>query len=126
MVEETKFKLDELLRQLATTGDVEASAVVRRDGLMIASNLPSKIDSRTVAAMTAALVGTAETCTAELQRGRFKTVIVEGEMGKIVSVGAGDLAILVCLVKPVANLGLVLLAMDRTAKNIDELLLKRG
>jgi len=79
MAEETKTKLENLLGELNQTGDIEASAIVRRDGLMIASNLPSKIDSRTIAAMAAALVGTAETCSSELARGQFKQVIVESE-----------------------------------------------
>ena len=122
MPEETKDKLENLLVELSQTGDIEASAIVRRDGLMIASNLPSKIDSRTIAAMAAALVGTAETCSSELARGQFMQVIVESELGKIVSVGAGKMAVLVCLVKPIGNLGLVLLAMDRTNKKIEKVL----
>lgn len=122
MPEEVKVQLEELLTQLASTGDIDASAIVRRDGLMIASNLPSKIDSRTIAAMSAALVGTAETCSSELQKGMFMQVIVESELGKIVSVGAGKLAILVCLVKPLGNLGLVLLSMSRTGKKIETIL----
>jgi len=39
-----------------------------------------------------------------------------------VSVGAGKMAVLVCLVKPTGNLGLVLLAMDRTSKKIEKVL----
>ncbi|MEW6329030.1 MAG: roadblock/LC7 domain-containing protein [Candidatus Micrarchaeota archaeon] len=122
MPEDIKIRLEELLGELASSaGDIEASAVVRRDGLMIASNLPSRIDSHTIAAMTAAIVGTAETCSSELKRGDFMQVIVESENGKIVSTGAGKLAILVCLVKPTANLGLVLLSMNRTADKIAEI-----
>jgi len=121
-VEDIKLKLEELLGELASSaGDVEASAVVRRDGLMIASNLPPRIDSHTIAAMTAAIVGTAETCSSELKRGAFMQVIVESENGKIISTGAGKLAILVCLVKPTANLGLVLLSMNRTAETIADM-----
>ena len=122
MGEEIKIQLEDLLGQLAQAGDIEASAIVRRDGLMIASNLPSKIDSRTIAAMSAALVGTAETCSSELQKGAFLQVVVESELGKIVSVGAGKLAILVCLVRPMGNLGLVLLSMERSARKIDGVL----
>ena len=121
-MEDIKLKLEELLGELASSaGDVEASAVVRRDGLMIASNLPPRIDSHTIAAMTAAIVGTAETCSSELKRGAFMQVIVESENGKIISTGAGKLAILVCLVKPTANLGLVLLSMNRTAETIADM-----
>ena len=122
MPEEVKVQLEELLGELSQTGDIEASAIVRRDGLMIASDLPSKVDSRTIAAMSAALVGTAETCSNELRRGSFLQVVVESELGKTVAVGAGDLAVLVCLVKSAGNLGLVLLAMDRTAKKIEKAL----
>lgn len=119
---EVKERLELILGDLRKAADVEASAIVRRDGLMIASDLPSRIDSRTVAAMTAALVGTAETCSNELKRGSFSEVVVDSEKGKVVAIGAGPLAILVCLMRPEGNLGYVLLAMERAAKNIDGLL----
>lgn len=122
MLEEKKVKLEKILADLKTIGNIEASAIVRRDGLMIASNLPSSIDSRIIAAMSAAIVGTAETSSAELQRGRFLQVIVESEGGKIISTGAGQLAILICLVTREANLGLVLLEMGRVAEKIANLL----
>jgi len=116
-----KEKLEEILSELAGTGEIEASAVVRRDGLMIESNLPSKINSKTIAAITAALVGTSETSTKELELGEFMQVMVESELGKIIAVGAGKLAILVSLVKPQASLGFVLLSMERAAKKIREI-----
>jgi len=122
MPEETKVKLENFLGELSQTGDIEASAIVRRDGLMIASDLPSKVDARTIAAMAAALVGTAETTSGELARGNFKQVIVESELGKVVSVGAGKLAVLVCLVKKNGNLGLVLLTMERVGKKVEGVL----
>jgi len=120
--EETKVKLENTLAELSQTGDIEASAIVRRDGLMIASDLPSKVDGRTIAAMAAALVGTAETTSGELARGSFKQVVVESQLGKIVSVGAGKLAVIVCLVKKNGNLGLVLLTMARVAKKVEDVL----
>lgn len=119
---EVREQLELILSELRRAGDVEASAIVRRDGLMIASDLPPRIDARTVAAMTAALVGTAETCAGELRRGVFSQVIVDGERGKIVAVGAGPLALLVTLVRPEGNVGLVLLAMEKSAKAIEGLL----
>src|SRR3989338_10797568 len=122
MPEETKTRLEDLLGELSQTGDIEASAIVRRDGLIIATILPSKIDSRTIAAMAAGLVGTAETCSSELARGQFLQVIVESELGKVVSVGAGKLAVLVCLVKTTGNLGLVLLSMGRMGGKIEKIL----
>lgn len=117
-----KEQLGRVLEELRKAGDIEASAIVRRDGLMIASDLPARIESRTVAAMTAALVGTAETCSSELKRGIFEEIVVDSENGKIVAIGAGKLAILVCLVQKEGNLGLVLLAMEKAGKKIDSLI----
>jgi hypothetical protein len=119
---EVKEELNRVLEELRKAGDIEASAIVRRDGLMIASDLPARIESRTVAAMAAALVGTAETCSSELKRGIFEEIVVDSENGKIVAIGAGKLAILVSLVQKEGNLGLVLLAMERAAKKIDSLI----
>lgn len=119
---EVKEQLELVLDELRRAGDIEASAIVRRDGLMIASDLPARMESRTIAAMTAALVGTAETCASELKQGIFNEVIVDSANGKIVAIGAGKLAILVCLMRKEGNIGLVLLAMERAAKNIEGLL----
>ena len=117
-----KEEMDTILSELRKAGDIGAAAVVRRDGLMVASDLPEGVESRTVAAMTAALVGTAETFSSELKRGLFKEVVVDSAKGKIVAIGAGKLAILVCLMRSEGNLGFVLLSMERAAKSVEELL----
>jgi len=119
---EIKEELQRVLEDLRKAGDIEASAIVRRDGLMITSDLSPRVESRTVAAMTAALVGTAETCSDELKRGIFSEVIVDSEKGKVVAIGAGKLAILVSLMRAEGNLGLVLLSMERASKKIRILL----
>jgi len=119
---EVKEQIELILADLRKAGDIEASAVVRRDGLMISSDLPARVESRTVAAMTAALVGTAETFSGELKRGTFQEVMVDSEKGKIVAIGAGRLAILVCLMRQEGNLGYVLLSMERAAKAIESVL----
>lgn len=119
---EVKESIELVLDELRKTGDIEASAVVRRDGLMISSDLPARIESRTVAAMAAALVGTAETTSNELKRGAFQEVVVDSEKGKVVAIGAGKMALLVSLMRPEGNLGFVLLSMERAAKNIEAIL----
>lgn len=119
---EVKESIGLVLDELRKTGDIEASAVVRRDGLMIASDLPSRVEGRNVAAMTAALVGTAETTSSELKRGAFQEVVVDSEKGKIVAIGAGRLSILVCLMRAEGNLGYVLISMEKAATKIDDLL----
>jgi len=105
--------LQNLLHELHSSPEVEAAAVVRRDGILIAGSLPEGVDSKSVAAMTAAIVGTAEQSAITLNRGAFRQVIIEADKGKIVSIGIGPLALLSCLVRPSANLGLVLLQMNK-------------
>jgi len=115
-------KLEELLHEFERRAEIAAAAVVRRDGLMIAYDLPTGVDARKIAAMAAAIVGTAERATYEMGQGRFQIVMIEGEKGRMVAMGAGEKAILLALLRPEANVGLVLLEMERTAKQVQETL----
>ncbi|MEM3364276.1 MAG: roadblock/LC7 domain-containing protein [Candidatus Micrarchaeia archaeon] len=119
---EKRQELETILAELRKVGDISASAIVRRDGLMVASDMPNYVDGRTIAAMTAALVGTAETSADELKIGGFNQVIVESGDGKLVATGAGSMAILACLVSKNANLGLVLLSMENASKKVSDIL----
>ncbi len=85
---------------------------------MILSSLPEAVNSKAVAAMAAAIVGTGETASKELSIGVLNQVVVESGSGKLVSVGAGSDAILAVLIKPKANMGLILMNMERAAKKI--------
>lgn len=117
-LEEKQNELETVLAHLQEFGDIQGAAIVRKDGLMISSSLSPKIDSRTIAAMSAAIVGTAETSAGELHLGKFPQIIVESEKGKLIAIPAGTPALLVCLVRPTGNLGLVLLEMGRASEKI--------
>lgn len=119
---EKRQELESLLAELRKVSDIEASAIVRRDGLMVASDMPNYVDGRTIAAMTASLVGTGETSVGELKLGEFGQAIIESTEGKLVAMGAGKQAVLACLVGKEANLGLVLVSMDKSSKRIGEIL----
>src|SRR3990172_4616714 len=115
-------RLDAIIEELASVTDIRAAAVVRRDGLIITHTLPDGVDPKIVAAMTAAIVGTSEKATVQLDQGRFNRALIESDDGKLISTGAGDEALLVALVYRDANLGLVLMALERAAKRVDEVL----
>src|SRR5437773_675969 len=83
---------------------------------------PEGVDPKIVAAMTAAIVGTSEMATIQLSQGRFVRAIVESDHGKLLSLGAGEEALLVALVYDDANLGLVLMAMERAAKQVERIM----
>lgn len=115
-------RLEETIDELSHVTDIKSAAVVRRDGLVVTHTLPDGVDPRIVAAMTAAIVGTSEMATVQLSQGRFVRAIVESEEGKLLSMGAGDEALLVALVYDDANLGLVLMAMERAAAQVEAIL----
>jgi len=115
-------RLEIAIDDLAHVTDIKAAAVVRRDGLVITHTLPDGVDPQIVAAMTAAIVGTSEMATIQLSQGRFERAIIESDEGKLLSVGAGEEALLVALVYKDANLGLVLMAMEKTARTVDVIL----
>lgn len=117
-LEDKSVELETILARLSEFPDILGSAIVRKDGLMIASSLSGKLDSRAIAAMTAAIIGTAETSASELGLGKFPQVIVEAEKGKLIATGAGTQALLVCMVRATGNLGLVLLEMGRASERI--------
>ncbi len=119
-------RLEKILENLSNMSDIKAAAVVRRDGLVVTHTLPDGVDPKIVAAMTAAIVGTSEMATIQLAQGRFERAIIESDDGKLLSMGAGEEAILVALVYQDANLGLVLMAMEQTAKVIEESLRAGG
>jgi predicted regulator of Ras-like GTPase activity (Roadblock/LC7/MglB family) len=119
-------RLEKILENLSNMSDIKAAAVVRRDGLVVTHTLPDGVDPKIVAAMTAAIVGTSEMATIQLAQGRFERAIIESDDGKLLSMGAGEEALLVALVYQDANLGLVLMAMEQTAKVIEESLRAGG
>lgn len=117
-----KSLIEEVLNDLRRVGGINASAAVTRDGLLIASDVMGEIDAETFAAMTATMTGAAETAMSEVKAGNIQRVIVEGESGKMVSIGAGPNALLVVLTVPDAPLGLLLLKIGEASRKIAKLL----
>jgi predicted regulator of Ras-like GTPase activity (Roadblock/LC7/MglB family) len=108
-----RISISKLLKRLLEIGDVEAAAIITRDGLLIASEMIKPVDSEIFAAMNATLFGAAETAMAELGRGLLDRVIVEGRDAKLVAVSAGENALLVLLTENKANIGLVLIGLEK-------------
>jgi len=115
MPKSKKEELAELLSNLKNVGDIDGAAIATRDGLLIASELPMDVNAQTFAAMSATMFGAAETAISELKKGKARRVISEAEDCKLVAVDAGASATLVALVRPEANLGLILMEIIKTA-----------
>ena len=114
--------LEKILSDLKKTGDINGCATVSRDGLLMASDISADVDGGAFAAMSATMLGTAETAASELVRGIPDRVIVESSGGKIIISGAGSNALLVCTAASEASLGLILVEMSRASEKIKKVL----
>ena len=98
--------------------DVEASAVVSADGLIVASDLPQGVEDDRVSAMSAAMLSLGERIATELKRGQLDQVYIHGENGYVVLMSAGEDAVLTVLARKEAKLGLILYDMKKAAADI--------
>jgi predicted regulator of Ras-like GTPase activity (Roadblock/LC7/MglB family) len=117
-------RLGELLRQLqGLTPNVEASAIVSPEGLVLASALPNSTDEHEVGAMAAAVLTLGERIARELLAGRIKQIYVESDgNGYVFLTSIGNQAILVTLANPDAKLALVFMDMGRIATEVQKIL----
>jgi len=105
----------------ANTQNVESSAVVSVDGLIIASSLPSGIEEDQISAMSAAMLSLGERISGELGRGGLIEVYIHGSDGYVLLVAVGEDAVLTVLTQKQAKLGLIFLEMRRAAEDLKEL-----
>ncbi len=115
--------LSSVLSELnGTSADIEASAVISTDGLMIAAMLPQGMDEDRVGAMSAAMLSLGDRTSGELGRGELEQVLIKGDNGFVLMTHAGDDAVVTVMAKPKAKLGLIFLDVKRAAENITQLL----
>lgn len=115
--------LKSILSELnGTSADIEASAVISTDGLMMAALLPAGLDEDRVGAMSAAMLSLGDRTAKELARGNLEQVLVKGHTGYILMTGAGQEAVLTVLAKPNAKLGLIFLDVKRAAEAATKLI----
>ncbi len=110
------------LRDLrVSTPDIEASAVVSVDGLIMASDLPADVVEDRVSAMSAAMLSLGERIAGELGRGALDQVYIRGDNGYVILMSIGEEAVLTALARQDAKLGLVFLDMRRAASDLSRL-----
>ncbi|MCL7413318.1 MAG: roadblock/LC7 domain-containing protein [ANME-2 cluster archaeon] len=118
----TTEMLREILANLTYFGSIEACAIASRDGLLMSSNMPEGEVGETFAAMSATMLGAAETAASELNKGVPSRVIVESKTGKLICMGAGPKALLVAMTDQDAGLGLILVELDKAVDKIKEII----
>lgn len=128
MVEEKK-NLHEAIRQKirpvlkrlnAFSSDIEASAVMSRDGISLASVMRDNVDQDRLGAMCASMLSLGDKTSSELDRGRLKQVLIEGDNGCVLIVQIGQKAVLAVVSKPTSKLGMVFNEARKIAREIEE------
>jgi predicted regulator of Ras-like GTPase activity (Roadblock/LC7/MglB family) len=121
----TLSRVDKMVARLrdlqVASPDIEASAVVSVDGLIMASALPADAEEDRVSAMSAAMLSLGERIAQELGRGILDEIYVRGEKGFVVLTAIGEDAVLTALARESARLGLIFLEMRRAAADLIKL-----
>lgn len=117
----TELMVDRLRDLQTSTPDIEASAVVSVDGLIMASSMAQNIEEDRVSAMSAAMISLGERIAGELGRGMIEQVYIRGTNGLVILMFVGEEAVLTSLVKENARLGLIFLDMKRAADDLEKL-----
>ena len=86
--------LEQVLDEIRAIPSVFEATVVSRSGMHIAGDAPKGVHLETFVAMSAILLGAAETATAEL-KDKLLNVVVELSRGKMILISAGPRALLV-------------------------------
>lgn len=114
--EQMASKMRGLLRKLqGTLPEVEASAVVSRDGITKASLLGASADKDRFGAMCASLLALADRAGQEVDRGRLRQLILDGSKGPMLLTNAGTQTVLAVAASPKVNLGRLILETRKVA-----------
>lgn len=103
----------------ATSAAIQASAIVSIDGIVLASVLPENMDADRAGAMSAAMLALGSRTAKELERGKLEQVMIKTAKGYTLMVGAGTDAMLTVITSTDAKLGLIFLAVRRTAEMLE-------
>ncbi len=111
----TRERVTPILSELKKDHDVEATAVVSRDGILVAAEIPKEVHGETFAIMSATMLGAAITANSELNKNMPGRIIVESDDGRTIVSGAGMNSLLVVSAKGKAD-GLLKRIEDAVAK----------
>jgi len=114
-------RLEGLLGDLrALSGEIEAAAVLGKDGGLLAATIPPGVDRERFGAMLHALSGLARRAAREGSGAGFSRARIKGEGGHVLLVGLSDGGTLAATTGPEARVGLVLYDMRSARGEIEK------
>jgi len=121
--QEKTEQLKAALAKLKASG-LEASAVISRDGTLLAADIPPGEEHKIFAPMYAAMLGAAEEATSELRLGIPRRVVMEVGEKKLIVTGAGPKVLVVALVGPGVKFNSATAEVDRMATEVKAIMAK--
>ncbi|MHA1132533.1 MAG: roadblock/LC7 domain-containing protein [Candidatus Helarchaeota archaeon] len=126
-------KLNDLLISYGMQSQMRATAIVSRDGFIIASVMDDSymdnggklFDDEIIASMAAEMMVLGERTTEELLKTSPQRVIIDSELGTIVLITAGTEAVIISVIKR-NNLGITLFHLQKLAKEVEKTLEFQG
>jgi predicted regulator of Ras-like GTPase activity (Roadblock/LC7/MglB family) len=116
--EDVKHELTELLRKLESRTELEACAVVSKEGMRIACAVGAELDADVYSAASAALVNLGETTLKQLRHGSLKEIIVRGDDGYTILTSAGKAHMIVGSCKNMSRMGYYLALLHRFSNKV--------
>jgi len=121
----TKQELEQTFRPILKrlngfSNDIEASAIMTRDGLSIASVMNENVNPDRLGAMCASLLSLGDKTASELERGKLKQVLIECESGSVLIVNIGKSAVLAIVARATSKIGMVFIEAKKAANDILE------
>ena len=110
--------LDILSELNQSSKDIQASAIISNEGLVMAAQIDENLDEDWVAAMTTAISAQANRVVREIKLGKLQQVLIKAHQGYVMIISAGEQAVLITMLDRGAQLGFIFLSCKRIAKKI--------
>lgn len=117
---------DVLINLEATDLDIEASAVLTVDGLVLASSLPESLHEDRIGSMFAALHSLGHRAGLELSYGGLEQILVGYEKGHALLTRAGCDVLIAALLKSCDEIDQVMALMRQGASRVEEIINARS
>ncbi|GAB6075958.1 roadblock/LC7 domain-containing protein [Desulfurobacterium crinifex] len=120
-----KERLEQVLSDLSDSlgSDLLGTLIATPDGQVVVSiMLKGSLNAQKLAAMAAAVVGTSDKLSKLVEAGEFQDVLVRCENENILARKTGKRAILVCVVKKDANIGLLNIEIEDASERVISIL----
>jgi len=113
-----KGEIELVLNEFLGAGRIDGVALLRKDGLAIASNLPKDIDVNIIAAISAKVIANADMSSLELEKGKAKMIMMKSGGGETIIYG-GKKVVLIALVKPGEAVGFIVSSMEKVMEKLE-------